>query len=764
MSFFPMNAPLAVLPAFVLAAGLAADTLASDATANGVDLATTCLDGFEDVITIRDEFGSAQYEYADHPDKIGFDAFGASWQPEPTNGDETSSSISVTAGLKGCWVGGRVLGQETDEGDGAPSGELEDAVAAVSVAGRRVTPVDFRVEWLEVSGVPHALRSSFTLDYLIVQKASFDSIRSNCVVLDGVVSTLVIRDSLIDGCSYLVDDRNGNFFLGDDAQLLIRDSVIRLRAGADEPPHSVVPLPEGARPRVKVVDSVFLLEGPVPLTEALIAGADAAIGECRDNIVILGEGGEVVGPVPPCFRIMRNQEVWTSAKNKWLETREQEFGDQDDPAPGDGEDDPDDPTDVPSDPDDDGSDDEPSDGTAGSTWNDGTLWQDNTGWVESGEINVAINDFDENEAYQSDLLVTGPDGSPPFTFTIVHDPSGQLQVSANQLSHPAIDFESLPTGWVDNGDGTATLPFKLRVTDSDANSFESDKVLNVHDVAEGGDGGGDVPASAQWFYVGDALTDAEIDDYNAVAQTNFNVMESGGTDEERHQMSPDQDFRIRIPGTYYPPFIIETDQSADILRGDVHFQKIDSHTDRHTMWEVIQNADETTFSTFDTYNAMDEHHLYKFGYQFYIPSTTNLNGLIIMQAVISGAGGPWVVNAVDALDGDFRWRVLGDSQSQPSAGGDWESRQAGVEPITLDEWHTVEWELIIDPDGTTDGYAKIVLDGRTIFDSSVSLGGPIQVGPNVPSHPSPFFGVYRTGGFRTHDPVNVYMRNLWFEE
>jgi hypothetical protein len=390
MSLLPWTTSPAVLPSLAFAAILGVGTLTPN-TVVAIDAyrPASCLDRFIDAISIRNDFGSSQYINDSRAKKIGFDAFGSIWRPESMNGEAASSSINVTAGMKGCWAGGRVLGLQS----GDPLGDLQGAAAAISVSGLRERPIDFEFEWIEVSDVPHAIESSLSLNSLIIKNALFREIHGDCIELNGVVRTLIIRDSLIDGCSYLVNDRSGNFTEGD-AEVLIRNSVIRLRAGSNEPPQSPIPLLTGAEPRIRVVGSVFLLDGPVPLLESLIVGAHATIKECRGNIVILGDGGAVVGELPPCFRVMSNQKVWTSKKEKWFDNREQELAfndsaqDQDsggnpdgepDPNP-DGEPDPNPDGDPDPNPDGDPDDDKPHN-NLGIEWSDGTLWNDNTGWL-----------------------------------------------------------------------------------------------------------------------------------------------------------------------------------------------------------------------------------------------------------------------------------------------------------------------------------------------------------------------------------------------
>jgi hypothetical protein len=311
----------------------------------------TCLERFNNVITIRNDFGSSQYIHESQTGQIGFDAFGSIWRPAPVDGEPAPSSINVTAAEDTCWAGGRVLGLQSGE----PIGGIQDAPAAMSVSGLDTSPKNFEIEWIEVSNVPHALESLLTFNYLTLRYVLIEELHGDCINLTGEVRTLVIRDSMIDGCSHLVNDKSHNF-MRDDTQLLIRDSVIRLEAGVGEQMQDSMPLPVGTRPKVKIVNSIFLLNGPLPLVESLIANFRVTIDESRNNIVILGDGGAVIGPLPQGFRIVRNKNVWASKKERWLEARLQQTG-GDDGAPGDN-----------------------PGGTVQETWADGTLWNDDTGW------------------------------------------------------------------------------------------------------------------------------------------------------------------------------------------------------------------------------------------------------------------------------------------------------------------------------------------------------------------------------------------------
>lgn len=354
MTDSPCTTTLAV-SIYALAAIMGVATAAPDTVAaSEAQPPGTCLERFNNVITIQDNFGSAQYINESQTGQMGFDAFGSIWSPEPVDGEPAPSSINITAGGDTCWAGGRVLGLQSAE----PLGGIRDVPAAMSVSGLEISRKDFEIEWIEISDVPHALESSLTFDHLVLRHAFIEELQGDCINLTGEVRTLVIRDSMIDGCSHLVNDKSQNF-MKDDTQILIRDSFIRLEAGIGEQLQDPIPLPIGTRPKVKIINSVFLLDGPLPLVESIISGVIVTIDESRNNIVILGDGGAGIGPLPLGFRIMRNKNVWTSKKEKWLEKREASLQQTsgDDGTPGDN-----------------------PGGATQESWADGTLWNDATGW------------------------------------------------------------------------------------------------------------------------------------------------------------------------------------------------------------------------------------------------------------------------------------------------------------------------------------------------------------------------------------------------
>jgi hypothetical protein len=311
----PFTALLGALALYMFPAVLSLAALTPDpAAAVAVSHPSSCLERFAEVVTIRNDFGPFQYTNNTQVGKVGFDAFGSIWRPNSINGKASRSSIIVTVDLKGCWAGGRVVG-----GSANPVDNSRSAFAAIVLSGRRAMSIDFDVEWVDVFSVSNAIESVLPLDQFRLRHVFFKEIRGDCITLGKVVRQLVIRDSLIDGCSHLINGFADSRIMN--TQMVIRNSLIRLRGDTTNTPQETARLVARSGPKVALVNNIFLLENRIPLIETLTVGA--RLGECRGNIVVLGNGGAVTGSLPPCFRIVKNQAVWAAQKNAWLEARDQ---------------------------------------------------------------------------------------------------------------------------------------------------------------------------------------------------------------------------------------------------------------------------------------------------------------------------------------------------------------------------------------------------------------------------------------------------------
>jgi len=109
------------------------------------------------------------------------------------------------------------------------------------------------------------------------------------------------------------------------------------------------------------------------------------------------------------------------------------------------------------------------------------------------DIQISSDTFDENAAFAATLTATDPDTPPGgISYGLVNDPSGAFQVNGNQLSLASpLDFENLPTGFTNNGDGTASVDVRVSASDGANPAYEEALTLTVNDVEpEGGVGGG----------------------------------------------------------------------------------------------------------------------------------------------------------------------------------------------------------------------------------------------------------------------------------
>jgi hypothetical protein len=314
------TAQLVAMRAYAFAAVvIAVASISNTAAAIDSPRPASCLNRFSDVVTIGDDFGPSQYVNTLRRARIGIDAFDAIWRPEPVNDQPLSSSIILTTGTQGCWAGGRVLGKSVRQ-----LRESRGADAALSISGRAPTPIDFELEWVEFYNVPRAIEVSSTFTRLRLNRVFLREIRESCISFQGRVHTLHIRNTLVDGCSYLVDNSSGGV-LKENTQFVIRDSLIRLQARQSRTSFGIQGIKIGSRPKVDVINTTFLLEGSVPLLQSLVADGQVILGECRGNIVVVTNKNTMIGQLPSCFRITTNKKVWTTSKKAWLEARERQI-------------------------------------------------------------------------------------------------------------------------------------------------------------------------------------------------------------------------------------------------------------------------------------------------------------------------------------------------------------------------------------------------------------------------------------------------------
>jgi len=110
------------------------------------------------------------------------------------------------------------------------------------------------------------------------------------------------------------------------------------------------------------------------------------------------------------------------------------------------------------------------------------------------DIQISSDTFDENAAFTVTLTATDPDTpAGDIAYGLVNDPSGSFQVTGNQLNLVSpLDFEDLPAGFIDQGNGTATVDVVVSASDGVNPAYEEILTLTVNDVEPEGGGGGNI--------------------------------------------------------------------------------------------------------------------------------------------------------------------------------------------------------------------------------------------------------------------------------
>ncbi len=116
------------------------------------------------------------------------------------------------------------------------------------------------------------------------------------------------------------------------------------------------------------------------------------------------------------------------------------------------------------------------------------------GAIESGggspqppsAIQVAAADFDENATFTTTLTATDPDTpAGAIAYSLEDDPSGAFEIVGDQLSLLApLDFEALPPGFADQGNGTATIDLRISANDGDHPAFSQTLAFTLSDIDE----------------------------------------------------------------------------------------------------------------------------------------------------------------------------------------------------------------------------------------------------------------------------------------
>ena len=102
-------------------------------------------------------------------------------------------------------------------------------------------------------------------------------------------------------------------------------------------------------------------------------------------------------------------------------------------------------------------------------------------------ILVSQTMFNEDSPFVATLGAQDPDPVNNFTFALLNDPTnGFFAVNGNQIGLTGpIDFEALPPGFADNGNGTASVNLQLGVNDGANPPFQQTVAFTVNDLPDG---------------------------------------------------------------------------------------------------------------------------------------------------------------------------------------------------------------------------------------------------------------------------------------
>ncbi len=148
-----------------------------------------------------------------------------------------------------------------------------------------------------------------------------------------------------------------------------------------------------------------------------------------------------------------------------------------------------------------------------------------SGSLSPTDIQISEVSFDENVGYSATLTASDPDtpaGS--ISYALVNDPSAAFQVVGDQLSLTApLDFENLPPGFVDHGNGTATIVVRLAANDGENPAFEKNLTVTLRDLNDVAPSAVQISAASfgenQFYSANLSATDADSSAANSFTYT-----------------------------------------------------------------------------------------------------------------------------------------------------------------------------------------------------------------------------------------------------
>jgi len=262
----------------------------------------------------------SRYRLSSVPDDSVFDATGAVWSGIDSNGDAIPWTVTMRnagSGANSCWYGGEINGPWDETADDVSWEDPFHHSGAMTI-----DIPDFLFEAVRVNNQGDGLRPYG--DNSRIRSVWLTDIHDDCVENDDLYS-LTIEDSLFDGCysGFSARPHVDNPPDGSSNVWTIRDSLIRL-----EPQPTVYrgPVPGhggffkwhggGNSPRVSLHNTVFRAD-QVPNHGRLGIPTGLSFESCSNNTMVwLGEGA-FPEPLPDCFRITTDRQVWDDAVSDW---------------------------------------------------------------------------------------------------------------------------------------------------------------------------------------------------------------------------------------------------------------------------------------------------------------------------------------------------------------------------------------------------------------------------------------------------------------
>jgi hypothetical protein len=256
-----------------------------------------------------------------------YDARAATSTAYPFNSRYPFSVGKPSAPPRVCWIGGKVVGQQSRGLTWGAMKQLYDG------AGLRLASADwYLIDGLRVDNVedgvdPRGKEGQYPAqaDGMVIRNAYFKYVRDDCVENDDIAGGIVV-DSLFDGCYTGISeqpDAEQSAYAAPPGETLTLDHVLlRLEMmpgpyGTNDPSvrgHGQLFKWYEQSNRLDIKDSIFLVQ-----TRPQGGTANFPPGTTASNVTVVWLGsGPFPGSVPRGVTITTDRGVWDSARSRWL--------------------------------------------------------------------------------------------------------------------------------------------------------------------------------------------------------------------------------------------------------------------------------------------------------------------------------------------------------------------------------------------------------------------------------------------------------------